>query len=136
MRIVAHPPAARCILAAERKIDTALLLCGPAFDNGPIRLAYASRLEQATELGQSLAMTAKHKTSGGIAVEPVRERRRTRQPEPQCIEMVLQALAALWALVHGQSGGFVDNQHQTVAIKEPLRYLFRSHIEMAITAPA
>jgi hypothetical protein len=38
--------------------------------------------------------------------------------------------------VHRESSRLVDHQHQTVAIQKPLHYLFRSHIEMAITAPA
>jgi hypothetical protein len=38
--------------------------------------------------------------------------------------------------VHGHSCRLVDHQHQAIAIKEPLHYLFRGHMEMAITAPA
>jgi hypothetical protein len=134
-----HPPAARRVLAPERRIDSALLLGGAAIDHSPIGLADAAALEQATELRQRLAMAAEHQATGGIAVEPVRQSGRARQPETQRAEIILQALAALgslWPLVDRKSRRLVDHQHQAVAIEQARHYLFLRHDEIAITGPA
>ena len=45
-------------------------------------------LEHLAERGQRLAVAAEHQAAGGVAVEPVGERRRARQPEAQRVEMV------------------------------------------------
>ena len=89
-----HQPR-RLVEAAERQIDAAFVLRRAAFDHRPIGLADLAGLEQLAELGQRLAVAAEHQAAGGVAVEPVRERGRARQPEAQRAEMVLQALAAL-----------------------------------------
>src|SRR6266508_1813314 len=127
LRIVLHPPAAARVLAAERQIDAALVLPRPAFDHRPIGFADAAALEQAAELGQRLPMAAEHQAAGGIAVEPVRERGRARQPEAERAEIVLQALAALRPLVDRETRRLVDHQHEAVAIEQASHYLFRGH---------
>ena len=91
-----HQPR-RVVLAAERQVDAAFVLRRPALDHRPVGLADAAALEQPAELGQRLAVAAEHEAAGGVAVEPVRERRRARQAEAQRVEMILQALAALRA---------------------------------------
>src|SRR5262245_42069593 len=58
--IVLHPPAARCVLAAEGQLDAALVLRRPARDHRPISLADLPALEQAAERSQRLAMAAAH----------------------------------------------------------------------------
>ncbi len=92
-------------------------------------------LEQGAEMRQRLAVAAEHQAARGVAVEPMRQRRRARQPEAQCVEMILEALAALRAPMHGHAGRLVDHQHQGIAIDEPSHHLFRCHNETAITAP-
>ena len=61
-------------------------------------------------------MAAKHQAAGGVAVEPVRQRRRPRQSETQRVEMIFQAFAALGAAMHGKARRFVDHQHQPIAV--------------------
>jgi hypothetical protein len=80
-------------------------------------------------------MAAEHEAAGGVAVEPMRQRGRARQPETQRAEMVLEALAALRSLVHGETRRLVDDQHQGVAVEHASHYLFRGHAEIAITSP-
>ena len=72
-------------------------------------------------------MAAEHQAAGGIAIEAMGERGRTRQPEAQRVEIIFETFAALGPLVDGQSRGLVDHQHQAVAIDEPSHYLFRRH---------
>src|SRR5262249_47919118 len=74
-----------------------------------------------------LAMAAEHQAAGCVAVEPVGERRRPRQPEAQRVEMIFEAFAAVRPAVHRQAGRFVDHQHQPVAVKEARHHLFGSH---------
>src|SRR5438034_2020217 len=126
--IVLHPPAARRVLAAEGKFDAALLLCRPAGDHRPISFTDLPVLEQPAERGQRLAVAAKHKTAGRIAIESMRECWRARQPETQCAEIVLEALAALRSLMHRQTRGLVDHQHEAIAIDEASHYLFGGHV--------
>src|SRR6266511_2399182 len=125
--IMLHPPAARGVLAAEGKVDAALVLRRSARDHCPIALADASVLEQPPERRQRLAMAAEHKTAGSVAIEPMRQRRRARQPETQRVEIVFQTLAAFRPPVNRQTRRLVDHQHQAVAIDEPSYYLFRGH---------
>src|SRR5262245_9420148 len=132
--IVLHPPAARRVLAAERQLDATLLLTRPPRHHGPIGLADAAGLEQVPELGQGLAMAAKHEAAGGVAVEPMRQRGCARQPEAQRAEIVLEAFAPLRPLVYGEARRLVDDQHQGVAVEHASDYLFRGHAEIAITS--
>ena len=56
--------------------------------------------------------------AGGVAVEPMGERRRARQAEAQRVEMILEIVAALGAAMHGQAGRLVDDEHQPVAVEQ------------------
>src|SRR5262249_14873508 len=125
--IVLHPPAARCVLAAERKLDATLVLRWPARDHRPIAFFDLPALEQPAEVCQRLAVAGEKKAPRGIRVEAVRERGRARKPETHRVEIVFQALAAFGSLVNRQPGGLVDRQHEAIAIDEPSHYLFRRH---------
>src|SRR4051794_7659807 len=127
LRVVLHPPAAGGVLAAERQVDTALVVRRSALHQRPVGLADAARLEQPAELGQRLAVAAEHETARGVAIEPMRERGGARQPEPQRAEIIFQALAALGALVHGEARRLVEHQHQAVAIEQASDDLFGGH---------
>jgi hypothetical protein len=135
---VLHPPAAGDIEAPERQLDLTFLAVGTAFDHRPIGFADRSRLEQFAELRQGLAMAAEHQAAGGVAVEPMRQRRRARQSEPQRGEVIFQAFAAFGTAMHGDARRLIDDQHQAVAVKEPRHHLFcgdvfRGHGGTAIT---
>src|SRR6478736_3269302 len=88
-------------------------------------------------------MAAEHQAAGGILVEPVCERGRAWQPEPQRVEMVLEAQAALGAAMHREACGLVDYQHQSVAVEharqhfvgvKPIAHgVFHHHLQTAIT---
>src|ERR1700722_4036943 len=125
--IVFHPPAARHVEAAERQRDFAFVGVGRAFDYGPVGLVDGAVLEQLAELGERLAVAAEHQAAGGVAVEPMRQRRRPRQPEAQRVEMVFEARAAVRAAMHRKPRRLVDHQHQAVAIQQPRHHLFRDH---------
>ena len=127
LRVVLHPPAAGGVLAAERQVDTALVVRRSALHQRPVGLADAARLEQPAELGQRLAVAAEHETARGVAIEPMRECGGARQPEPQRAEIIFQALAALGALVHGEARRLVEHQHQAVAIEQASDDLFGGH---------
>src|SRR6516162_6597592 len=125
--VMLHPPAARDIEAAERKIDLPFVGRWLAFDDRPIEFFDSASLEQSAKLRQRLAMPAEHEAAGRVAIEPVRQRRRARQAETQGREMVLEAFAALRPPMHGKTRRFIDHQHQAIAIKEPRYSLFRGH---------
>ena len=72
-------------------------------------------------------MAAEHQAAGGVAVEPVRERRRARQAEAQRVEIVLEGLDAFRPAMHGQARRLVHHQHQAVAVEQAGLHLFRSH---------
>ncbi len=137
-----HPPAALLVEFAERNIDAALLAVWAALDHCPIGLADLALLEQLAEQRERLAVAAEHQAAGGVAVEPVRQRRRARQAEAQRVEIVLQARPALRPAMHREAGRLVDHQHQPVAIEQARQHLFRCHghcprfAETAITGAA
>ena len=90
-------------------------------------------------MSKCLAMAPEHEASGGILVEAVRQGGRARQTEPQGVEIVLEAHAALRSAMHRKAGGFVDDQHQAVAVKHAGLHvvgsnLFKWHDETGITA--
>ncbi len=90
-------------------------------------------------MSKRLAVAPKHEASGGILVEAMREGGRARQAESQCVEIVLETCATFWSAMHRKSGGFVDDQHQAVAVEHPGQHLvgsnfFASHDETGITA--
>jgi fused signal recognition particle receptor len=80
-------------------------------------------------------MASEHQAAGSIAIEPMGERRRTRQAKAQRAEIILQALAALRPLMHGKARRLVDDQHQGIAVEQAAQYLFLSHGGTGITAP-
>ena len=82
---------------------------------------------------ERFAVAAEHEAARGVTIEPMRQSRRTRQTEAQCIEIVLEGVATLRTPVHRQSRRFVNDQHQTVAIEQASDHLFRCHAETAIT---
>jgi hypothetical protein len=108
-----------------------------AFDHRPIGLLNRAGFEQPAEQRQRLAMASEHQAAGGVAIEPVRERRRSRQPEAQRVEMILKALATLGAAMDREAGRLVDHQHEPVAVEQPRHHLFGGHVayftETAIT---
>src|SRR5207248_9374639 len=108
--IVLHPPAARRVLAAEGKFDAALLLCRPAGDHRPISFTDLPVLEQPAERGQRLAVAAKHKTAGRIAIESMRAWWRPRQPETLGAALALDARAGRRASLHRQARGLAAYQ--------------------------
>jgi len=76
--------------------------------------------------------------AGCVAVEPMRQRRRARQPEAQRAKVIFQAFAALGTAMHGDARRLIDDQDQAVAIEEPRHHLFcgdvfRGHGGTAIT---
>jgi len=90
-------------------------------------------------MSKCFAMAPEHEASGGILVEAVRQGGRARQTEPQGVEIVLEAHAALRSAMHRKAGGFVDDQHQAVAVKHAGQHvvgsnLFKWHDETGITA--
>ena len=74
---------------------------GRAGDDRPIGLGDLALLEQEPQFLQRLMMSPEHEAAGGVAVEPVCERRLSRQSEPQRVEIVLEAQAAFRA-PHGR----------------------------------
>jgi hypothetical protein len=84
---VLHPPATADIKPPQRQGDLAFIVVGAAFDHRPIGFADRAGLEQFTELRQGLAVASEHQAAGRIAVEPMRQGGRTRQPEAQRAEI-------------------------------------------------
>ena len=64
-------------------------------------------------------MAPEHQTAGGVAIEPVRERRIARQAEAKMMERVLEVFAALRTLVNRDSRRLVENEDQRIAIEQP-----------------
>jgi hypothetical protein len=78
-------------------------------------------------------VTAEHQAAGGVAVEPMRQRRAARQAEAQRVETILEALAAFRPGMHRNAGRLVDHEYQAVAVEQTRLHLFRCHVETAIT---
>src|SRR6185437_6702101 len=89
-------------------------------------------LEQLAEARQRLAMAAEHQATGCVPIEPVRERRAARQAESQCVETVLQTLAAFGAAMHVDASRLVDHQHQAVAVKQAREDFVWSHLFLRV----
>src|SRR5437660_10647864 len=70
-------------------------------------------------------MPAEHQAARRVAVEPVRQSGAAGQAEAQRIELRLQIFAAFRASMDGNAGGFVDDEHQPVAVEQPGNELFR-----------
>ena len=128
VRIVLHPPAARCVLRPSGKSMRPSSLRRPALDHRPIGLADACRcLNSRPSSASALRWRPSTRQPEVSLVEPVRQRRRARQAEAQRVEIVLEALAPLRPLVHGEARRLVDHQHQPVAVEQASYYLFRCH---------
>ena len=74
-------------------------------------------------------MPSEHQTAGGVPVEPMRKRGPARQAEAQRVEIILEARAAFRPGVNGDASGLIEDEHQPVAIEEPLSCFFRRHGE-------
>ena len=72
---------------------------GRAGDDRPIGLGDLALLEQEPQFLQRLVMASEHEAARRVAIEPVRERRVSRQSEPEGVEIVLEARAAFRAAV-------------------------------------
>ena len=72
-------------------------------------------------------MPPEHQAACGVAVEPVRERGIARQAEAQGVKIILEARAAFRPGVNGDASGLIEDEHQPVAIEEPLSCFFRRH---------
>jgi fused signal recognition particle receptor len=95
--------------------------------------------EQKPQVSKGLAMAPEYEASGGFLVEAVRQGGRTRQAEPQGVEIVFKTDAAFRSAMHRQPGGLVDDQHQPIAIKHAGQHIvgsnhFKWHDETGITA--
>ncbi len=139
MGVRLHPPAACLVEAAEGQGDGAFVGIGAALDHGPVGLADLAVLEQKTQMSKGFAVASEHETPGGVLVQPVRQRRRARQAEPQGVEIVLQAAAAFRPAVDRKAGGLVHDQHQAVPVKHAGQHIcgsnrFELHDETGITA--
>src|SRR5262245_1814858 len=128
-----HPPAPRVVAFRKGNVDSPVVGARSSLDHGPIAFAHLALLEQPAKQRQCLAMPTKHQATGGVAVEPVRQCRRARQPETQSVEEVFEGLAALRPALHRQARRLVDDQHHSIAIEQAGEHLFRCHAETAIT---
>src|SRR5437660_12178950 len=117
MRVRLHPPAPGFVKSAEGQLHRARVGVGAALDHGPIGLAHLAVLEQKPQMSKRLAMAPEDEASGGILVEAVRESGWARQAEPQGVEIVLKARAALRSAMHRKAGGLVDDQHEAVPVE-------------------
>ncbi len=72
-------------------------------------------------------MPSEHEAAGGVAVEPMRKRRPSRQAEAQGVKVVLEARAAFRPGVNGDAGWLIENEHHPVAIEEARSCFFRRH---------
>ena len=72
-------------------------------------------------------MASEHQTAGGVAIEPMRKRGPARQAEAQRVEIILEARAAFRSGMDGDARGLIENEHEPVAIEEPLSCFFRRH---------
>ncbi len=90
-------------------------------------------------MSKGLAVAAEHEAAGSVLVEAVGQGRRTRQTEPQGVEMVFEAAAALGAAVDRHARRLVHDQHQPVPVEDTVQEIsgsngFKLHDETGITA--
>ena len=81
-------------------------------------------LEQQSKRGRRLAVATEHQAAGRILVQSVRQHRRSRQAKTKRVEGRFQVGPALGTPMHWQSGRFVDDQHQPVAVEDARLDLF------------
>jgi hypothetical protein len=116
-RIDDHAPAAASAELSEPGLDPPLGLGGLSLDDSPIDFLDAPIGEQRPYAPQGLRVTSQYQASAGIAVEPVGESRWVRQAEAQLLEPAFEVGPAARAGMHGNAGRLVDDEDQTVAIK-------------------
>jgi fused signal recognition particle receptor len=126
-RIHLHPPAALLVEPAERQVDRPALAGGIAPDDRPIGLGDLALLEQTPQCLQRFVMAPQHQAAGGVAVEPMRERRLARQAEAERVEIILEARAPFRTGVNRDAGGLIEDKHHPVAIEEAASCFFRGH---------
>src|SRR5258707_13983651 len=90
-------------------------------------------------MSKRLAMAPEHEASGGILVEAVCQGGRAWQAEPQGVEIVLKARAALRSAMHRKAGGLVDDEHEAVPVEHARQQVvggnvFKWHDETRNTA--
>ncbi len=112
----------------DRLLDDTLGFGRRALDDGPIGLADRARCEQRHELPQRLRMAAEHETAAGVAIEPMRERRRRLEPEGQGGQQRLQIGTRPGGAMHGDAGRLVQHQHVGIPIEYALCQRFRRHL--------
>jgi hypothetical protein len=122
-----HPPAAAGVARCERQVDETNLLQWPIFDNRPIGFLDLPTSEQVAQSFQCFAVAAEDQTARRVFIEAVGERRIARQSKAKTGEMILQTIASLGAAVDRNPIGFVQNQHQSVAVQEAFDKLVRMH---------
>ena len=108
-----------CFASAD--LDASLALARHARDDRPIHLLDPPLGEQRPEPPQRLLVPPEHENARRVAVEPVRQRRRLRQPEAQQREPVFEVRPAARPGMHRNPGRLVDNQHQPVAVEHAVR---------------
>jgi hypothetical protein len=59
-----------------------------------------------------------YQAAAGVAIETVSKRRRVRQAKAQLVEAAFEIASATGAGMHGNPGRLVDDEDQTVAIKD------------------
>ena len=120
--VMLHPPAPGCVAAAEGLVDQALVAGWAAFHHRPVGLGYLALLEHQAELLQRLAMAAEHEAAGCILVQPMGQRRISRQSEGQLakelFEVDLAGAVALRPAMHGHAGRLVEHKHQRVPVEQ------------------
>ncbi len=79
-------------------------------------------------MSEGLAVPSEDEAPRGVLVEAVGERGRARQAVAQVVEPVFEARAALRPAMHRQAGGFVEHQHQAVAVEHAAKHLLRAHL--------
>jgi len=79
-------------------------------------------------------MSSEHETPCCVAVQPMRERGRSRQTEAQRLEIVFERSAAFRSAMHGDAGGLIEDEHQPVAIEQARSCFFRRHEDIATLA--
>src|SRR5438270_1055473 len=113
-----HAPAAASIELSKSGLDPSREFGWAILNDGPIDFLHRPAGEQRAQPPQRLRVPPQHQTAAGVAIETVRERRRVRQAEAQLVELAFEIGTAAGAGMHGNPGRLVDDDDQTVAIKD------------------
>ncbi len=101
----------------DREFDAAFVLARAPVDDGPIGLAHLPAGKKVTHLAQRLRVPPENKAAGGLAVEAVAERGRTRQAELKMHEGHFKIRAAAETGMDRNTSGLIDDENHAVAIK-------------------